>query len=100
MIARMCEIGLRGIFENFIYTFGGKTYLQMGGGPIGARVTMAAARIVMQDWGEKYREILTRSGLEIRLLGGYVDDGRQATNKIRRGYRFCEKEKRFVYRDE
>ena len=51
IVARVAEIGVRAIFEHFCYRFGGKTFQQQSGGPIGARVTMAAARIVMQDWG-------------------------------------------------
>ena len=50
--ARSAEIATRFLFENFCYKFAGDTYLQSSGGPIGARVTMAAARIVMSEWGE------------------------------------------------
>ena len=45
----------RVIWENFCYKFAGKTYKQSTGGPIGARVTMCAARLIMQDWGERYK---------------------------------------------
>mgnify|MGYP001485329581 CR=1 FL=1 len=36
--ARVCEIAMRAIFENFTYRFGGETYVQGEGGAIGARV--------------------------------------------------------------
>ena len=49
----MVEIGIRALFTNFCYTFGGKIFLQQAGGPIGARITMACSRLRMQDWGEK-----------------------------------------------
>ena len=49
MHGRVAEIGVRTVFRNFIYTFGGHVFLQKSGGPIGARVTMAASRLVMQD---------------------------------------------------
>ena len=65
MLARMGEIGLRTIFENFMYTFGGQNFLQLSGGPIEARVTMVAARIVIQDWSEQYSRILIKAKLEI-----------------------------------
>ena len=52
IIARCCEIGVRTVFENFTYKFGGKFYKQMEGGPIGARLTMCAARLVMMQWAE------------------------------------------------
>ena len=35
LAARVAEIGLRAIFENFTYTFGGNTYKQSKGGPSG-----------------------------------------------------------------
>ena len=44
MIARAAEIGTRTVFENFMFSFGGKKYLQAKGGPIGARVTMCATQ--------------------------------------------------------
>ena len=47
IIARCCEIAVRTVFENFTYKFGGKFYKQQEGGPIGARLTMCAARLVM-----------------------------------------------------
>ena len=56
--ARMAEIGVRVLWTNFTYEFGGETFLQMEGGPIGSRVTMASSRLVMQDWSEGYLEIL------------------------------------------
>ena len=65
LVARMAEIGVRTVFENFIYTFAGKMYIQQKGGPIGARVTMCLARIGMHDWGEQYCVILTRASLRI-----------------------------------
>ena len=68
------------------------------GGPIGARLTMACARLVMQDWAEEYKEILTRSGLDIDAHAGYVDDGRQATPCLIKGSRFVQELKRFMWR--
>ena len=59
IISRCTEIAVRTLFENFTYNFGGVTYLQAKGGPIGARITMACARMVIQDWGEKFSGILS-----------------------------------------
>ena len=49
----------------------------MEGGPIGSRVTMAASRLVMQEWSEGYLDILERSGMRTDALKGYVYDGRR-----------------------
>ena len=68
IVGRVCEIALRAIFENFSYQFGGETYQQLEGGPIGARVTMAAARLVLQSWGEQYMNILIDANLLIEFF--------------------------------
>ena len=87
----MVEVGIRALFTNFCYTFGGKIYLQQAGGLIGARITMAASCLRMQDWGGKYSEILWRSSIYTYLTPkNYVDDVRQATEEIERGKRFDE----------
>ena len=95
-----CEIGVRVLWENFCYSWNKQTYLQKSGGPIGARVTMAASRLVMFQWGREYTMILIRSNLDLRLFGIYVDDVRQGTGMIPRGYRFVQVEKKFVHRIE
>jgi hypothetical protein len=82
IIGRVAEIGTRVVFENFVYRFGGEAYHQQHGGPIGAWITMCAAKMVMQNWAEKYHGILIRAGLRIPLLTGYVDDGRQGGDYI------------------
>ena len=50
IVTRVAEIGTRAIFEHFTYKFDGKIYRQKDGSPIGARASMAASRLVMQDW--------------------------------------------------
>ena len=88
IISRCCEIGVRMVFENFTYKFGGQAYKQSEGGPIGARLTMCAARLVMMEWAETYNNILGDGGEEPELLEVYVDDGRQAGKVFRKGTRF------------
>ena len=87
-------------FRNFSYTFGGKLFLQDGGGPIGARLTMALARIVMQEWKENYTKILENSDIEEFLSGIYVDDGRSLHKKLRLGERFDIEKKKFSWSKE
>ena len=71
-------------------------YHQQGGGPIGARVTMCAAKIVMQNLARKYTGILLKAGLRVPLISGYVDDGRQGSTVLRKGMRFDEQQREFV----
>ena len=88
VIGMVAEIGTRVVFENFCYQFGGESFHQQGGGPIGARVTMCAAKMVMQNWSRKYMKILLKAGLRVPLLKGYVDDGRQGGTVLRKGMLF------------
>ena len=43
------EVEIKFFFANFTYTFGDVLYIQNFGGPIGARLTMCLARLVMQQ---------------------------------------------------
>ena len=79
---------MRFFFENFVYTFGNKTFLQSTGGPIGARLTMCIARLVMQEWWEKFARILKKSNLEVLMRAIYVDDGRIIVQIIKQGIVF------------
>ena len=86
------------IFENFVYTFGGRYFLQKKGAPIGNRISMCGAQITMQEWREKFIDILIKSKIEELMAGLYVDDGRNLIEFIPIGVRFCEKEKLFKYK--
>ena len=84
------EAAIRFFFENFVYTFGGKKYVQCSGGPIGARLTMAVARLVMQQWKDDFDEILKKSNIIEIMSGLYVDDGRNFIKMLDLGNRFVE----------
>ena len=71
--------------------------MQVKGGPIGQRPTMAASRIVMQDFFEDYEKVLNNAGLLITLLKVYVDDGRQVTSMLEKGMRYDAERKKFTW---
>ena len=100
IMGHVAEIGTRTIFQNFCYQFGGKAYQQQAGGPIGARVTMCAARMVMQHWARGYSSILLQAGLRLPLFSGYVDDGRVGSTILRRGMRFDVQKMMFLHNEE
>ena len=97
MVGMVVEIAIRILWENYSYRFGGEIYLQKEGGPIGQRPTMAAARIVMNNFFKKYHEILKKANLKVTLLKVYVDDGRQVSTLLKRGMRFDEEREEFVW---
>ena len=82
------------------YTFGGKLYLQLDSGPIGARLTMCVAKLVLQQWKEEYDNILKEANIREKISKIYVDDNRCIVEKIKAGLRFIEEEGKFVFRDE
>ena len=97
IVARVVEIATRTLFENHAYKFGNENYRQESGGSIGDRWTGSAAELVMQEWAESYRDILVKSDIEVLLLAGYVDDGRQATSTLPMGMRFNPDKKLFEH---
>ena len=100
IISRCCEIAVRILFEHFVYKFGTTWYHQSSGGPIGARVTMVVARLVMSDWGKRYKKVLIYSGIPPDLLGGYVDDGRQESGVLVVGMEYDKNVEKFVHSQE
>ena len=100
VVARCVEISVRVVFENFMYNFGGKTYLQRSGGPIGNRLTMACSRVVMLEWGDEYSRILREAGLTVTLFKIYVDDVRQASTALKMGTRYDTEEKKMKVTEE
>ena len=51
----------------------------------------------MSPISEDYKAVLTRSGIEVILLSGYVDDGRQLTSSLPLGIRYNEERKIFEH---
>jgi hypothetical protein len=86
--ARCVEIATRFIFQNFCN--------KSSGGPIGARVTMAAAQLVMSDWGEKWRIILEKAAVKVPQLDGYLDDVQQGSTSLRYGMRWNNDKEEFT----
>ena len=87
MFATALEIAVKFMFKHHVYSFGGKTYCQTDSGPIGLRITMAVARLVMGEWGEKMKAILTDADIKIFLSGLFVDDCRYLTSSLPDGVR-------------
>ena len=100
MFATALEIAVKFMFKHHVYSFGGKTYCQTDSGPIGLRITMAVARLVMGEWGEKMKAILTDADIKIFLSGLFVDDCRYLTSSLPDGVRWSQDEKKFVFRKE
>ena len=75
-------------FNSHCYRFGGKIYMQNGGGPIGLRCTAAISRVVMNTHDNLVFRALNRCKIETLLMCRYVDDGRMILKPIKKGWRW------------
>ena len=90
------SIAIRASFQNYVYTFGGKRFIQLFGGPIGSRLTMACARIVMGRWGKRVRQLLSDSNVRLLLEGIYVDDARHLLRVQHTDWIWSKQEMKFI----
>ena len=84
------------MFRNHLYQFGGKTYRQTDGAPIGVRASMSASRVVMGRWDRELKKILEENKLVVWLKFRYCDDLRLVMGSIREGWRWIGD--RFLFR--
>ena len=88
ILAAVVRIAVEVLFSTHLYTFGGKTFLQKKGGPIGLRATCAIARLAMSMWDKAWLTMVDRLKLEIEEYLRYMDDGRIFMHQIKRGWRW------------
>ena len=90
IIATVLDIATTAMFSHHFYSFGGKNYKQMGGGPTGLRGTCAIARLMMQIFDVKWEGLLRELCVKIWLNSRYMDDGRTALPPIKPGWRWTD----------
>ena len=95
-IAEVVALATKAMFNHHYYRFGGKTFHQVQGGPIGLRGTCAVARIVMQLFDAKWKRRLQELGITTWLISRYVDDSRAILQPIRPGWRWVDNDLRYT----
>ena len=100
LIGIMLEIGVRIMFRNLIYSFGGEYYLQTEGGPIGIRGTGAVSKLVTRDFCQKLKRVLEEGGIEVKMLKMYVDDGRLVLTYVEKGAIYNPMSKKIEYTED
>ena len=88
IIGEVLRMGVETLFSTHIYSFGGSTYRQTDGGPIGLRSTCAIARVVMARYTIKWKAKLTHHNIHLEGDALYVDDGRVIMYGLRAGWRW------------
>ena len=96
LVGKSLEVGIRAIWDNNAYSFGGRVYVKNDGGPTGYRVVMAASRCVMMEWGDGVRERMREGMMRIFLGMNYVDDGRWLVTMLKKGLRWNMKKRAFL----
>ena len=90
IVAEVIKLATKTMFNRHFYTFGGRTYHQRGGGPIGLRGTCAVARLIMQIFDRKWGGLLKSMGVKYYDLVRYMDDIRMILPPFKCGWRWVE----------
>ena len=88
VVATVIETGIIVTMGTHIYSFNGKTYIQLKGGPIGLRLTAALANLVMCFFFITFRQILEREMVDINLAFRFVDDSRYGLRPFAPGWKW------------
>ena len=88
IVAEVMKITTEVMFQNHLYRFGGRTYRQKKGGPIGLRGTCAIARLTMCRWDRLWKELMVNNNITIEGYWRYMDDGRVFLYPIKAGCRW------------
>ena len=88
IIGTVLGIAVTTMFQHHYYSFGGETYRQEKGGPIGLRGTCGIARLCMQVFDVKWEETLKTLGIVTNLISRYMDDGRSFMPPLKPGWRW------------
>ena len=81
-------MALEACFSNHIYQCGNTLYRQLVGGAIGDSITGVVARILMDRWADRLKELLEQVDVDVYLLLKYVDYINLATAIVPIGYKW------------
>ena len=87
VIAKVLKTSILAIFKTHTYSFGGKYFVQVKGGPIGLRSTCCIARLVMLWWDDQLMVALMKLNIKTASGARYMDDVRLFLRGIRLGWR-------------
>ena len=74
LFSMVMMVAMRNVFKNHAYQFAGLYRRQRKGSPIGLRLTSLVARVVMDQWAEKFLVMVVDAGLTVHAMMKYVDD--------------------------
>ena len=83
VIAKVLKTSTLAMFKTHTYSFGGKYYLQVKGGPIGLKSTCCIARLVMLLWDDQLMVAMMKLNISTVSEAGYMDDVRLFLRGVR-----------------
>lgn len=97
LLAAATAIGVQACFDLHTYQFGGDTYHQQGGSPIGVDLSGDVAELEVVDWTIMLMKTLEENKVTTDEDFIYVDDVREIMPPINRGWCYDTKIKKFTY---
>ena len=88
LLAKVIEIAIKTTFKNHLYQFEGQSYIQAKGGSIGLRLTGVVAKLVMNRWNTRFKELAIQNEITIYLNKTYVDDQNLLMEALEMGKRW------------
>ena len=95
LVAAAIALGVQACFDLHTYQFGGSTYHQQGGSPIGVDLSGDVAELEVVDWTIMLMEVLTDN--KIVTDEDFIYDVREILPPINRGWQYNTKNKKFQY---
>ena len=95
LVAAATALGVQACFNLHTYQFGGSTYHQQGGSPIGVDLSGDVAELEVVDWTIMLMEVLTDN--KIVTDEDFIYDVREILPPINRGWQYNTKNKKFQY---
>ena len=86
ILSHVVEIGVIVAMSTHLYTFGGETFIQSSGGPIGMRSTASLASVIMKGWDVAWRKLMDREDIIMDMVVRYVDDCRVFLPALNEGW--------------
>ena len=74
ILGKVMKYAIKNIFRHHMYQFGGRSYCQAAGGPIGLRLTSIMARVVMDSWARGILVKLVQAKVDVHAFVKYVVD--------------------------
>ena len=100
LVAACLGVGVAACFRLHTYTFGGKVFQQMRGGPIRLRLTCCVAKMRMINWQREVVKLLEGAGFKVLLALFYIDDVRIILKGFSKGFGWDRTRREFTYSDE